>query len=104
MCYINCISNDFLTKHNVSTIEEIFEQKLPLRIGCSPVGSMDAQGAYLLLEYFGVTQEDLESWGGSITNQSGSENQAALQARSTSTLTTPPPAPPPWRKLPPPAT
>lgn len=79
VCYINCISNDFLTKHNVSTIEEIFEQKLPLRIGCSPVGSMDAQGAYLLLEYFGVTQEDLESWGGSITNQSGSENQAALQ-------------------------
>lgn len=79
VCYINCISNDFLTKYNVSTIEEIFEQKLPLRIGCSPVGSMDAQGAYLLLEYFGVTQEDLESWGGSITNQSGSENQAALQ-------------------------
>lgn len=79
VCYINCISNKFLEKYNVSTIEEIFEQKLPLRIGCSPVGSMDAQGAYLLLEYFGVTQEDLESWGGSITNQSGSENQAALQ-------------------------
>lgn len=79
VCYINCITNDFLNKYGVSTIEEIFEQKLPLRIGCSPVGSMDAQGAYLLLEYFGVTQEDLESWGGSITNQSGSENQAALQ-------------------------
>lgn len=79
VCYINCISNDFLKKHNVSTIEEIFEQKLPLRIGCSAVGSMDAEGAYLLLEYFGVTQADLESWGGSITNQSGSENEAALQ-------------------------
>lgn len=79
VCYINCISNSFLKKHNVSTIEEIFEQKLPLRIGCSAVGSMDAEGAYLLLEYFGVTQEDLESWGGSITNQSGSENEAALQ-------------------------
>ena len=79
VCYINCISNDFLKKYNVSTIEEIFEQKLPLRIGCSAVGSMDAEGAYLLLEYFGVTQEDLESWGGSITNQSGSENEAALQ-------------------------
>jgi TRAP transporter TAXI family solute receptor len=79
VCYINCISNDFLNKYNVSTIEEIFEQKLPLRIGCSAVGSMDAEGAYLLLDYFGVTQEDLESWGGSITNQSGSENEAALQ-------------------------
>ena len=40
---------------------------------------MDAEGAYLLLERFGVTQADLESWGGSITNQSGSENEAALQ-------------------------
>jgi TRAP transporter TAXI family solute receptor len=79
VCYINCISNSFLEKYNVSTIEEIFEQKLPLRIGCSAVGSMDAEGAYLLLECFGVTQEDLESWGGSITNQSGSENEAALQ-------------------------
>ena len=49
VCYINCIANSFLNKYNVSTIEEIFEQKLPLRIGCSPVGSMDAQGAYLLL-------------------------------------------------------
>lgn len=79
IAYINCISNDFLEKYNVSTIEEIFEQQLPLRIGCSPVGSMDAQGVYLLLECFDVTQEDLESWGGSITNQGGSENQAAMQ-------------------------
>lgn len=79
VCYINCISNDFLKKYNVSTIEEIFEKKLPLRIGCSPVGSMDAQGAYLLFERFGITEADFKSWGGTITNQSGSENQAAIQ-------------------------
>ena len=71
VCYINCVSNAFLQKYNVSTIEEIFEQKLPLRIGCSAKGSMDAEGAYLLLEYFGVTEDDLKSWGGSITNQGG---------------------------------
>lgn len=29
VCYINCVSNAFLQKYNVSTIEEIFEQKLP---------------------------------------------------------------------------
>lgn len=43
VCYINCVSNAFLQKYNVSTIEEIFEQKLPLRIGCSAKGSMDAE-------------------------------------------------------------
>ena len=32
VCYINCVSNAFLQKYNGSTIEEIFEQKLPLRI------------------------------------------------------------------------
>ena len=78
-CYINCISNAFLKKYNVSTIEEIFEQKLPLRIGCSPVGSMDAEGAYKLLEYFGVTEEELKSWGGGITNQGGDANKTAIQ-------------------------
>ena len=78
VCYINCVSNAFLQKHNVSTIEEIFEQKLPLRIGCSAKGSMDAEGAYLLLEYFGVTEDDLKSWGGSITNQGGDANADAI--------------------------
>lgn len=79
VCYINCISNDFLTKHGVSSIEEVFEQKLPIRIGCSTMGSMDAEGVHLLMAYYGVTAEDIQSWGGSITYQSGSENQAALQ-------------------------
>ncbi len=78
VCYINCISNKFLQDHGVSSIEEVFEKKLPLRIGCSAKGSMDAEGAYLLLEYFGVTEDDLKSWGGSITNQGGDQNAEAL--------------------------
>jgi len=78
VAYINCVSNDFLNKYGVSTIEEIFEKKLPLRIGCSSKGSMDAEGAYLLLDYFGVTEDDLKSWGGSITNQGGDQNAEAL--------------------------
>ena len=78
VCYVNCISNKFLEKYGVSSLEEIFEQKLPLRIGCSAKGSMDAEGAYRILEYFGVTEEDLESWGGSITNQGGDQNADAL--------------------------
>lgn len=72
---VNCIRNAFLEKYNVSTIEEVFEQKLPLRIGCSAVGSMDAECVSLLLEYFGVTEEELNSWGGSVTHGGGSEIQ-----------------------------
>ena len=32
----------------------------------------------LLLEYFGVTEDDLKSWGGSITNQGGDANADAI--------------------------
>ncbi|MBQ8969754.1 MAG: hypothetical protein IJ073_00355, partial [Lachnospiraceae bacterium] len=78
VCYVNLITNDFLKKYNVSSLEEIFEQKLPLRIGCSPRGSMDAEGAYRMLEYFGVTLEDLQSWGGDIIEQGGDANAEAL--------------------------
>ena len=78
VCYINCISNDFLKKNNVTTLEEVFEKKLPLRIGCSAKGSMDAEGAYRMLEYFGVTEEEFNGWGGSITNQGGDQNAEAL--------------------------
>ena len=78
VCYINLITNDFLKKYNVSTLEEIFEQKLPLRIGCSPRGSMDAEGAYRMLEYFGVTVDDLRSWGGDIIEQGGDANAEAI--------------------------
>ncbi|MDO4266070.1 MAG: TAXI family TRAP transporter solute-binding subunit [Eubacteriales bacterium] len=77
-CYINCVTNEFLEKYGISTIEEVFEKKLPLRIGCSTKGSMDAEGAYLLLEYFGVTEEEFKSWGGSITNQGGDANADAI--------------------------
>ncbi|MBQ7562598.1 MAG: hypothetical protein IJT16_01260 [Lachnospiraceae bacterium] len=78
VCYVNLITNDFLEKYNVSSLEEIFEQKLPLRIGCSPRGSMDAEGAYRMLEYFGVTLEDLQSWGGDIIEQGGDANAEAI--------------------------
>lgn len=78
VCYVNLITNDFLKKYNVSSLEEIFEQKLPLRIGCSPRGSMDAEGAYRMLEYFNVTPEELRSWGGDIIEQGGDANAEAI--------------------------
>lgn len=102
VCYINCVSNAFLQKYNVSTIEEIFEQKLPLRIGCSAKGSMDAEGAYLLLEYFGVTEDDLKSWAAPSPTRAAMPTQTPSRtARSTSTSTTPLLLLPPWlRSLP----
>ncbi len=70
---VNFITEDFIEKYGVDTIEEALRQKLPIRIGCSPVGSMDNEVVNILLEYMGVTEEDINSWGGSIIHGGGSE-------------------------------
>lgn len=70
---VNFMSKAFMKKHGVSTIEEAIRQKLPIRIGCSPVGSMDNEVVVLLLEYLGVTEDDIKSWGGSIVHGGGSD-------------------------------
>lgn len=70
---VNFMTKDFINKHGVSTIEEAIRQKLPIRIGCSPVGSMDNEVVQILLEYLGVTEEDIKSWGGDVVHGGGSD-------------------------------
>ncbi len=70
---VSFLTQRFIDKHGVDTIEEAIRQKLPIRIGCSPVGSMDSEVVQILLEYLGVTSEDIKSWGGNVIHGSGSE-------------------------------
>jgi hypothetical protein len=70
---VNFMTNAFMKKHNVSTIEEAIRQELPIRIGCSPVGSMDNEVVQILLGYMGVTEEDIKSWGGDVIHGGGSD-------------------------------
>jgi TRAP transporter TAXI family solute receptor len=70
---VNFMTKSFMKKYNCTGIEDAFRKKLPIRIGCSPVGSMDNQVVVLLMEYMGVTEDDLKSWGGSIVHAGGSQ-------------------------------
>lgn len=70
---VNFLTQDFIDEYNVDTIEEAIRQKLPIRIGCSPVGSMDNEVVMMLLEYLGVTEEDIKSWGGDVVRGGGSD-------------------------------
>ena len=72
-------TNAFMEKYNVTTIEEAIRQKLPIRMASSPAGSMDYQGIAIILEYLGVTKEDIESWGGSWVTGSGADNNARIK-------------------------
>ena len=70
---VNFMTKTFSEKHGVTTIEEALRQKLPIRIGCSPVGSMDNEVVMQLLEFLNVTEDDIVSWGGSVTRGGGSD-------------------------------
>jgi len=70
---VNFLTKDFMEKYNVSTVEEAIRQKLPIRMGCSPVGSMDNEVVQILLGYLGVTEDDIRSWGGDVIHGGGSD-------------------------------
>ncbi len=76
---VNFMTKAFMDKHNVETVEEAIRQKLPIRIGCSPIGSMDNEVVQILLEYLGVTEADIKSWGGDVIHGGGSDLSAMVK-------------------------
>lgn len=70
---VNFMTKAFMDKNNVQTVEEAIRQKLPIRIGCSPVGSMDNEVVQILLEYLGTSEEEVKSWGGDVVHGGGSD-------------------------------
>ncbi|MHB0777122.1 TAXI family TRAP transporter solute-binding subunit [Halomonas sp. WWR20] len=55
------------TDSQIQSIADIKEQKLPVRIGTGPQGSLNEYIARLILEANGLSYEDIESFGGSIS-------------------------------------
>lgn len=54
----------FVQKTGFKTLEEVFEAKYPVRIVTKAPGTFGMDGATDMLECFGLTWEDIESWGG----------------------------------------
>jgi TRAP transporter TAXI family solute receptor len=54
----------------IQTLADIKEKKLPVRIGTGPQGSLNEYIARLILQANGLTYEDIESFGGSVTRTS----------------------------------
>ncbi len=54
----------FVQKTGYTTLEEVFEAKYPVRIVTKAPGSFGMDGANDLLDCFGITWEDIDSWGG----------------------------------------
>jgi TRAP transporter TAXI family solute receptor len=70
---VNFMTNAFMRRNNVTTIEEAIRQRLPIRIGCSPIGSMDEKIVNMLLGFLGVSYDDVKRWGGDVIHGGGGE-------------------------------
>ena len=54
----------FVQSTGFTTLEEVFEAKHPVRIVTKAPGSFGMDGANDLLDCFGITWDDIDSWGG----------------------------------------
>jgi TRAP transporter TAXI family solute receptor len=76
---VNFLSNAFMKKYHITTVEEAIRPKLPIRIGCSPKGSMDERVVEMLLSFMGVTYDDVKKWGGDVIHGGGSDLAALVR-------------------------
>ena len=61
----------------ITSIEEIIQRKYPLRLAVERRGTTDEWACRKTLEYYGVTYEDIEEWGGKVYH-AGYGDQATL--------------------------
>jgi TRAP transporter TAXI family solute receptor len=54
-------------RSGITSLEDVAKKKIPVRIVTQPVGSSGEVSLRLLLEVYGITYDDIKSWGGSVT-------------------------------------
>lgn len=56
------------TKSGITSFDQIREEKYPLKLNCmAPKGSIQEISARTILAGYGITYEDIESWGGKVS-------------------------------------
>ena len=54
-------------RSGITSLEDVAKKKMPVRIVTQPVGSSGEVSLRLLLEVYGITYDNIKSWGGSVT-------------------------------------
>ena len=54
-------------RSGITSLENVAKKMMPVRIVTQPVGSSGEVSLRLLLEAYGITYDDIKSWGGSVT-------------------------------------
>lgn len=76
--FINVLfTQSFVDKTGITSVEQLVEQKYPVRIAIKSSGAFGELACAKVFEVLGVSYKDIESWGGSVT-QTGSDAIVSL--------------------------
>ncbi len=65
----------------ISTLAQVKQQRVPLRLGLNPPGNVSTMLAELILEEHGISLEDVRDWGGSVTYGSHTDLASSYRDR-----------------------
>ena len=74
-------SKAFVEEHNVYSLEEIVEKKVPLRLLLNRRGNISSQVGEAMINAAGATLEDIASWGGSVSFAASEEQGDLMRNR-----------------------
>ncbi|WP_236037296.1 TAXI family TRAP transporter solute-binding subunit [Marinomonas vulgaris] len=75
------ISNSFAEEYGIKAFEDIAKVKPPITIAINKRGNIASNIAVEMLEAIGVTEADIESWGGKIIYAASGEQISLIQDR-----------------------
>ena len=65
----------------ISSLAQVKQQRVPLRLGLNPPGNVSTMLAELILEEHGISLADIQDWGGSITYGSHTDLASSYRDR-----------------------
>lgn len=78
--FVNVLfTKEFSDKTGITSVEQIVEQKYPVRVAVKKVGTLGQLAFAKLFEALGVTAADIESWGGEVNLLAGDNIKTYLQ-------------------------
>lgn len=66
-------------KSGITSLDQIKEKKYPLKLLTVPVGGLGELGTRQLLEAYGISYQDIKSWGGSVNHAARSVIEGAIK-------------------------
>ncbi|MGE0628591.1 MAG: TAXI family TRAP transporter solute-binding subunit [Hyphomicrobiaceae bacterium] len=79
-------TKDFVDKHQIKDVGDIFRKKLPVRIAFNRKGLLTSAITEATLQAMGVSVKDVISWGGQVEYQASNQQQELMQNRKVDLL------------------